>query len=350
MNDGATNRLPESVQTLFSELLEQHLLASAENAAAGLPPPGAFVSKTIRDTRYWYLQRAEGGQRQQVYLGPESPSLERWMAGVREARRLGAPDEQRRRELVAMVATGGGVRPDGATGRLLQILAERGLFRLGGVLIGTHAFATYGNLLGRAFLGRALRTADVDILHDPALAVALDPAAPAQDLGVALREAHPDFLAVPPLDPNQPSTSFKVRGRDLRVDFLAPARARSAGVVTIPKLGIAAHALPFLGFLLGNVAQTVVLYDQGVLVTVPDPARFALHKIWVAEQRPATEQPRARKDRLQAAILLRILLEDRTGDLELAWQAMPVRARSLVAKAIRLHAELPDLPRELRSR
>jgi hypothetical protein len=215
-------RLPETAQAVFSELFDQAILAEAEDAASPLPPPGSFVSKKIRGSVYWYLQRSEAGRKAQVYLGVESPALREWMEGVRAERRRRRPDRERRTELVAMLAAAGASRPDAGTGRVLEVLAERGLFRAGALLVGTLAYAQYGNLLGIRLESGAVRTGDIDLLHDASLSVAIDPTARKQDLGEAPVEANPEFLAVPPLDPRQPSSSFKVRGRDLRVDFQTP--------------------------------------------------------------------------------------------------------------------------------
>jgi hypothetical protein len=327
-------RLPETAQALYAELLDQHVIAAAESAARGLPPPGSLVSKMVKGNRYWYLQRSEGGLRSQVYLGPETPILRSWMERVREARSDVAPDRSRRQDLVRMLRTAGATVPDAPTGRVIQVLGERGLFRSGAVLIGTHAFGCYGNMLGVRLAHRSVRTADVDLLHDPRIALALDPAAERLELPEALRDADPDFLAVPPLDPRDPSTSFKVRGRELRVDFLTPATARTGSVTLIPRLGIAAQPLPHLGYLLDGTSQAVVLYDEGVLVNVADPARFALHKLWLATDRPAARQTKARKDRLQATTLVEILEEDRHRDLIVAWQDLPRTLRGPVRREL----------------
>ncbi len=335
-----SQRLPETAQALYSELLDQLGLVEAEWAAGPLPPPGSFVSKSVRGNRYWYLQRSEGGLKTQIYLGPETPALLGWVEEVREGRAREAPDRARRSEIVAMLAAAGALRPDAATGRLLAVLAERELFRVGAVLVGTHAFAQYGNLLGVVLDRTAVRTADVDLLHDPGLSLAIDPAAKKQDLIAALREANPDFLAVPPLDPKLPSSSFRVRGRDLRVDFLTPAARGRNGVVPIRALGIAAQALPHLGYLLGGVTRCAVLYAAGVLVNLPDPARFALHKIWTAGERPVSETTKSRKDLMQAAQLLGILSEDRPGDLRRAWKALPQAMVRRVASTLRGSEEL----------
>lgn len=320
-------RLPETAQALYAELLDQHVIAAAEEAARDLPPPGSFVSKTVKGNRYWYLQRSEGGEKTQIYLGPDSAALREWMESVGAARAELGPDRNRRRELVKMLRTAGATAPDASTGRVIQVLSERGLFRSGAVLIGTHAFGVYGNMLGVRLADRAVRTADVDILHDRQIALALDPSADRLELPEALWEVDPDFLVVPPLDREDAAATFEVRGRELRVDFLTTRSAGSAGAVRIPKLGIAARPLKHIEYLLEDVTQAVVLYDAGILVNLADPARFALHKLWLASDRPAAQQAKARKDRLQGRTLIETLGRDRPGDLKAAWQALPRELR-----------------------
>lgn len=341
-------RLPESLQTLYAELLDQVLQADAEAAAAGLPPSGAFVSKEVRGSLYWYLQRSEGARKRQVYLGRDSPALRRWMEDVRKLRREREPDEERRAEIVAMLAAGGAYRERATVGRLLRILSATGIFRLGGVLVGTQAFTAYGNMLGVRFESRSARTEDVDLAQERDIAIALDPDAVPVDVAAALREADPGFLAVPSFDPRSPSTSFKVRGRDLRVDLLTPQRRDEERPVQLPLLGAAAQPLPFLGYLLAEPQAAVVLEGSGVLVNVPQPARFAFHKLWLATERPAVQQAKAAKDLRQGAQLLELLAADRPHDLGAAWRAVEARLRRAVRQTVeRLEPTLRDRLREI---
>lgn len=344
----ASERIPESLQTLYAELLDQVLQADAEAAAAGLPPAGSFVSKQVRGGTYWYLQRSEGARKRQIYLGRDSPTLRRWMEDVRERRRGREPDDERRAEIVTMLSAGGGYRERATVGRLLRILSATGIFRLGAVLVGTQAFTAYGNMLGVRFDARSVRTEDVDIAQEPDVAIAIDPNAVPIDVAAALREADPSFLAVPSFDRASPSTSFKVRGRDLRVDLLTPQRRREERPVELPLLGAAAQPLPFLGYLLAEPQAAVVLEGSGVLVNVPQPARFALHKLWLATERPAAQQAKAAKDVRQAAQLLEVLAADRPHDLGVAWSAVEARRRRAVRAAVeRLEPGLRDRLREI---
>ena len=70
-----------------------------------------------------------------------------------------------------------------------------------------------------------------------------------------------------------------------------------------------------------------VVAGRGVLVTVPAPARFALHKLWLAGRRRPGEQAKAGKDRRQARGVIEVLREDRPRDLPRAWEAVPEARR-----------------------
>jgi hypothetical protein len=320
-------RLPETVHTLYAELFDQVIRAGAE-LPPGVPGQGSFVSKLIKGRSYWYLQRLEGDRRKQHYLGPESDQLLAWMRDVAAQRERTAPDAARRAELVHMLAAGGAVRESAAVAKVLAILADSGLFRLGATVVGTQAFTCYGNLLGARFEQPTTRTQDIDLAQELSVGIALAPEPPELDVLATLQKAETGFIPVPDLDPRSPSTSFKVRGRDLRVDILTPARGRAAGApVWIPWLRTAAAPLPFLSYLIENTVQAVVLGGSGVLLNVPPPGRFALHKLWLAHQRPVAEQAKARKDRLQAEQLLEVLLEDRPEELRAAWAALERRPR-----------------------
>jgi hypothetical protein len=327
-------RLPESVQTLYAELFEQTIQAEAESVTGGVRQ-GAFVSKTIKGGTYWYLQRMEGDRKRQHYLGRESPTLLGWMEDVRQARSRSAADESQRENLSSMLVAGGAVRESAPVAKVLSLLADSEVFRRGGVLVGTQAFASYGNILGVRFEGQSLRTQDVDVAQDRAIGIALSQDAGLVNVERSLTQSDLGFLPVPALDPRLPSTSFKIRGRELRVDFLTPMIGpESAKPVFLPALGVSAHPLRFLDYLIREPVQAVVLGGSGILVNVPDPARFAFHKLWISRKRPVSEQTKATKDLRQAGDLLAVLIADRPGDLPRAWEEL-TRSPS-VAKAVRL--------------
>ncbi len=79
-----------------------------------------------------------------------------------------------------------------------------------------------------------------------------------------------------------------------------------------------AQPLDFMDYLIKNPVETAVLYGAGILVNVPDPARFAIHKLAISQLRPATKPEKARKDLLQAGALIEYFLEENPGALILA--------------------------------
>lgn len=342
------DRHPASVRTLYAELLDQLVAAAAEAAAGEAPPSGSFVRKTVNGHTYWYLQRSQGEQKRQHYLGPDSEELRRWIERQQRAKKVRGADADRRTELVRMLAAGGARRTDAAVARVLELLGEWGVFRLGAVLVGTHAVGIYGAMLGVRFPTAALRTEDIDIAQDSAIGIALAPDAGTVAVGERLIGSGLGFHALPGLRRTAPPTSFKIRGRSLRVDFLTPARSRDDGrPVQLPTLQVAAEPVRHLGYLLENPAQGVVIAGSGVLVTVPDPSRFALHKLAVSTQRPVTFEAKAEKDRIQASALLTTLLEDRPEDLAAAWRE--IQDRPALAKQTQRGKERLDerLRREL---
>ena len=315
-------RLPESLQTLYAELLEQELAAELERRTRGLPP-GSFVSKEIKGRKYWYWQLVQGASKVQRYVGPDSPELRKTIASAERARAELAPDQEQRARLAGMLLHGGLLREPATIASVLALMADLGFFQRGGVLVGTQAYRTMGGLLGVRLSDETLRTQDVDLAQD--LAIAFDLAGePRVEVAEALLGSGQGFLPVPDLDPRSPSASFKVRGRDLRVDFLVPAGSRrSLRPVALPGLGVSAKPLAFLEYLIESPTPALVLGpSRAVLVRIPDPARFALHKLWTAGQRPVAETAKRRKDLRQASALVEALIADRPEDLRRAAAAL----------------------------
>jgi len=318
------DRLLDTAGTLYSELLDQLQQAQSVRLASSLQG-GSVVEKVIRGRRYWYLQRTVGAERIQKYLGPDSPQLSETIAALKTDRRDLAEDERVRSRLSAMLVEGGAFATPAGIRSVLAALADAGFFRLGAVLIGTQAMATYGNVLGFRVHAAALATQDIDIAGSAEIDLALSDE-PAAEAEAAFTQSGLPFLPVPGLDPREPTTSFKVRGRELRVDFLTTTRrGRNGSPIDLPRFGVAAQPLPFLDFLLEDPIWVAIVGGPGVLVRVPTPARFALHKLWTSQQRPASQQNRARKDVRQAAELLEILATERPEDLDLAWDALLTR-------------------------
>lgn len=332
--------LSATAQVAYTDLLD---------ALHGAPPPGRGISlftRTIKGRPYWYLQYVIGASKKSFYLGPDDPTTRERVEVMRKRLSEDSPDRTSREQLVATGAAAGLWSPTPAEGRVYEAVAQSGLFASGGVLVGTHAFLNLGNLLGVRWSGEAGRTQDIDVSHDPSL----DVAAPGdtQDLPELLLGADSRFIPVPALDNRQPSTSFRIRGRQLSVSVLTPERGKPAsGPVVLSRLGVAAEPVRFLDYLFDDTQLAAVPTGAGVLIRVPDPARFALHKLVVAQRRPAAWTTRARKDLRQAAAVLDILFELRPGDVARAARAVHSMPKRFLGQ---LRAGVEQLEDRLRGR
>jgi hypothetical protein len=104
------------------------------------------------------------------------------------------------------------------------------------------------------------------------------------------------------------------------VEFLTPAFGEET-VKPLPALGVSAQGLNYLNFLIADPIPALALYRSGVLVQIPRPETFAIHKLIVGDRRrDASEQSKARKDRGQAAFLINVLSQDRPDDLRDAYR------------------------------
>ena len=326
-------------QATYSELLESLRVAELESLSV---LEGSLTRREIRGRAYWYVRRRVGDRIAEHYMGPETDELLQRLDQVRADVADAKQAAQNRRALIRMLRADGYLTTDRRNGKILEELAAAGVFRLEGCLVGTHAFRCYGAVLGVRFGKQLAITNDVDLAHAASLVLGVTGTAePA--LGEALARAE-RFVRVPELDPRHPSTSWRTTV-EIRVDVLTPLVGRGKeGPVELKTLGSHATALRFLDFLVHETIPAVVLTGSGVLVRVPTPERFALHKLIVSQRRDRSERLKATKDIGQARVLLEVLLEDEPGNVADAWADLASRGKRWV-QAARAGAE--QLPGEL---
>ena len=97
-------------------------------------------------------------------------------------------------------------------------------------------------------------------------------------------------------------------------------RGRKSPVV-IDSLTCAAEALSYQEYLVEDTSEVVALYGPGVLVRIPTPVKYAVHKLLIAQRRKPHD-PKKQKDLMQARELLDILIETD----EAAWPKKPLGA------------------------
>jgi hypothetical protein len=309
-------RLPLSVQNAYSDLLDR-LQDDVVLEIGGKP-----VQRTIRGRRYWYGRNYVGNEERERYLGADRPELRARIERLQEEMSGLRAREKSRRPLVQMLRVRGVPPIDATTGKVVQALARAGVFRLRGVLVGTQAFRLYPLILGVAIPEAHHATEDIDLAQFHEISVALDDKADPK-----VREALAQVGELTPRASLYPAQPTGYRVADALVEILTPNRGPDRDEpIELPALGVYAKPLRFLDFLLAEAIPAAVPYRYGVLVNVPPPARYAVHKLIIATRRarpPGLTEgsaAKARKDVEQAMALIRVLAEDQPDELARAYQ------------------------------
>lgn len=312
-------KLSIQTQTLYSELLEQLLTLEASRSLGH--NRGCFTQKIVKGETYCYFQYSElGGKHRQIYLGKRTPELKSLEKKFLQDKNFWEADSQKIQILSAQLRSGGAVSTDFASVRVLRALAESGFFHSEAVLIGTHAFLCIGNLLGVKWDDFSTRTQDIDLASEATQIVITDQKVNVPEI---LERLEMGFLPVPSFNLKCPSTSFHIRGQEVRVDLLTPLRGKPTNKpVLLSQFQAAAQPLRFLDYLIKAPVKAVVLNGESFLVNIPDPARFAFHKLIVAEERGVAQHSKRDKDLKQAGQILSFLCEERSGDIRLAWKEL----------------------------
>jgi hypothetical protein len=331
-----------STQTAYAQLLDAALGAERVRGFSDLQ--GSFNEKTVKGRKYWYFQFTEpSGKLHQVYVGPDGEPVQKLMA------QKAAPS--------ATAALGPLARSAMALGnaallprhfRVIRRLADYGFFRAGGVLIGTHAFIAFGNALGVRW-GDDSRTQDIDFAHAGKKLSLLLPNNVEVNTDEAITSLAMGFLPVSGLSGKVGGTYLIPSEPDFRLDFLTPLHRGGDAPYQHPQLHVALQPLPFMEFSLESVEQAVLFCNEGaVLVNVPAPERYALHKLVVYGERTGTFRVKSAKDLMQSACLLSFLWDHRRESLDEALSDMLTRGKGWQARlkqgAAALHKAHPQLP------
>jgi hypothetical protein len=307
--------LPNSLSVQYSELMQNCVQPISDGSNL------SFKNKAINNKRYWYLYISVGSTRREHYLGEETTELLDLIDDEKTLWESNSDDRELRQRLVNMLIGGGMIAVGRDEGKVISLLERNGVFLAGAVLVGTTAFRAYANMLGVSWASDT-GTQDVDVAADNRYSLALPRPRSQINLSQAILDSGMGFFEVPALNRKQPSTSFKIRGRDFIVDVLAPMKGReTTRPVHLTNFGTYASPLRDLEYLLQDIQPTVLLYEHGIMINVPAPGRFAIHKCAISQKRSAALAAKSSKDLSQAEQLFQVLLENRPLDIALAYGA-----------------------------
>ncbi|KPF65568.1 hypothetical protein IP69_17790 [Bosea sp. AAP35] len=267
---------------------------------------------------YWYDSYRVGTEVKKRYIGEDTPQLRDRIDRAKVLKVEAAERRSRRTRLIRILRAEGLLPIDAATGGLVAALAAAGVFRLGGTIVGTLAFRLYEGELGvRYRLDEAVQTNDIDIASFERLSLALRDSVDGSLPGLLGELA---FEPVPGMDRHR-SWRWRQSRNDLLVEFLTPSFSDKEETRPLRALGVHAQSLHYLNFLLAEPISAAVGYRNGVLVQIPRPERFAIHKLIVSDRRrEGADSLKSIKDRRQAAFLINVLARDRPDELREAYQ------------------------------
>jgi hypothetical protein len=283
--------LTPTESTVFAELVQQVQTA---------PPAGTVYSREREGTQYYYAKIPVGITRIDTFIGKVGD--EKAEAKVAELK-AGMELAKSRRGLIAMLKRAGLASPPRVLGATLDAIAHAGLFREGAVLVGTAAYLTTEPLVGHLLPAPTLMTGDLD-LATADLALQSESS---ESFETILKRADPTFNPVLQINPRQPASRFRTDNGFL-VDLVTPTRRREDKTpMPMDQLQAGAAPLQYMDWLIADPVQTVALWGSGVAINVPQPARFAVHKLILAQKRDAGARLKRQKDLLQAKALIQAL-------------------------------------------
>lgn len=329
----------DALQTLYSSITER----ASTQSHIPLHSPGSAAQKTVdgKTYTYWRVYLASGKHKETSLGRAGEPAT----AAALEARLLESAEMRVLATDVQFLRKANFAAADNSSALTLGTLFNAGIFSHGGVLVGSHAFGALLNSLG-VRLPANYRTEDIDIGSTGTISVAIPEDRSFLDI---LRDSGIPFLEVPELDSRKPSTSFKARGQPLKVDLLVPG-TEAYETKALPQLRAHATGLPYFRYLVSNPTRGFILGKEHVVpVMLPDPARFALHKLIVSTLRDPSNALKADKDRRQASVLIDALTEKFPDWLTTAANDLEKSARPRVAMAAAQALNLaPDLSERAR--
>ena len=302
-----TKRLSPLAHTAYQDLL-RNLKEQEVSDFKGTP-----VKKTRGKLSFWYDTYRVGHAVKTKYIGPDTEELRERIQRFTNIKLDQEARQRERRRLIRILRVENFLGVDSGTGSLLSALAASGTFRLGGTIIGTHAFRLY-----EGELGIQMSFDQLAITNDIAIAVFERHSLALEDTASPLLNdvlSHMNFKAIPSLKQDH-NWRWQQHGEETLVEFLTPSFSEAEDIRILPSLGVYAQSLHHLKYLIEDPIAAALTYRSGILVHIPRPERFAIHKLMITDRRlngPSTGK--SQKDLMQAHLLIKILAEDRPDEL-----------------------------------
>lgn len=301
MRQISQNILATYQDLLESKLRKQELLSELVHGTSG-----AYITQKSSNLTYWYFQRTDpvSGERTKIYLGPDKGEngerIRRLKKNLEEYRNFGKLEQftQRVGVLRKFYAL-----PTNLEAKTLIVLEKAGIFSNGGVLVGTHAFRSFGLVLGYDLRDNT-RTTDIDLFGTRTIRLSktkLEEMASVITNNLSLQP-------LPTLDKKQRSNAFNIEKSDLKLEILTDivhSESNPESLKSMLSLPFYAQPLELQDYLTKNAIPAVIPVNEGILVNVPDPARFAVHKLWLKSQR--RDSFKSRKDLAQAGSIISVM-------------------------------------------
>lgn len=283
--------IPLPLQTLYADLVQQ-VHAVVERSAS-------LYRRDISGVSYIYGKRPAGASRRDIFIGrADDPAAGERAAGIAQENAAAKV----RTSLVSALRRAGIPAPGIALAQVLDTLEEAGLLRQA-VVVGTAAYQCYPAPAGHLLPSSAMMTQDADLATASLAISAVDAG---ETLETILKRADPTFRPLPGLHRAAPPSHFR-SGAGFVVDLRTPQlRRNDPNPMPLPALAAGAVPLQYLAWLIEAPMEAAVLYRSGIAVRIPQPARFAVHKLILAQKRGGDTTKRV-KDLVQAGALIAAL-------------------------------------------
>ena len=215
---------------------------------------------------------------------------------------------------------------DDATGATLAALHNHGLFEAGLTLVGSHSYGAILNHLG--VRAQTYLTEDVDTSSLLRLSIGQN----LNLLDVLKTTGLPFVKSKIGLSPKSKSETYLVSNKsNFMFDVLVDGHDIGEPVF-VPEINAYAQTIPYLKYLVeGRVSSAIISKTYIVPVFIPDPRRFAIHKLFSSVSR-INMPAKSEKDILQAATVICAVEDKYPGDITDEMKEFPLAGRSQLLK------------------